>query len=251
MTISLAFLAPNLVQAAVEGACPVASASQICEMPRPHGPCNTRGSGSRRKALSSIGITAPGIEFFRPETGPRIRHIPPAGDQITKIARRRGRANAGLSRTVSVIRDSGTAWWRTQSKSNPSPPPNSLLTGKSTGNFAKNAVSVASETVNSGAVTGLSKRIPYSTEQGIILAEQGNLAREQGILPARIEIIAGWEFSDKELLGDVRFSNRPVWVKRFQTSIAAVSMSLTGSCFSSESAPGPFHYGIRGRGGTI
>ena len=32
----------------------------------------------------------------------------------------------------------------------------------------------------------------------------------------------------------VRFSNRPVWVKRFQTSIAAVSMSLTGSCFSSE-----------------
>ena len=52
-------------------------------------------------------------------------------------------------------------------------------------------------------------------------------------------------------LADVRFSNRPVWVKRFQTSIAAVSMSLTGSCFSSESAPGPFHYGIRGRGGTI
>ena len=50
---------------------------------------------------------------------------------------------------------------------------------------------------------------------------------------------------------NVRFSNRPVWVKRFQTSIAAVSMSLTGSCFSSESAPGPFHYGIRGRGGTI
>jgi hypothetical protein len=28
-------------------------------------------------------------------------------------------------------------------------------------------------------------------------------------------------------------------------------MSLTGSCFSSESAPRPFHHGIRGRGGTI
>src|SRR5450631_466924 len=28
-------------------------------------------------------------------------------------------------------------------------------------------------------------------------------------------------------------------------------MSLTGSRFSSESAPRPFHYGIRGRGGTI
>src|SRR4029077_9424137 len=34
-------------------------------------------------------------------------------------------------------------------------------------------------------------------------------------------------------------------------SAAAVSMSLTGSCFSSESALGPFHHGIRGRGGTI
>src|SRR6476620_4675475 len=28
-------------------------------------------------------------------------------------------------------------------------------------------------------------------------------------------------------------------------------MSLTGSRFSSELAPGPFHHGIRGRGGTI
>src|SRR5258706_14883359 len=28
-------------------------------------------------------------------------------------------------------------------------------------------------------------------------------------------------------------------------------MSLAGSCFSTESAPGPFHHGIRGRGGTI
>ena len=37
----------------------------------------------------------------------------------------------------------------------------------------------------------------------------------------------------------------------FRLSTTTVSMSLTGSCFSSESAPGPFHHGIRGRGGTI
>src|ERR1022692_467614 len=37
----------------------------------------------------------------------------------------------------------------------------------------------------------------------------------------------------------------------FRLSTAAMSMSLTGSRFSSESAPRPFHYGIRGRGGTI
>jgi len=37
----------------------------------------------------------------------------------------------------------------------------------------------------------------------------------------------------------------------FRLSAAAVSMSLTGSCFSSESALGPFHHGIRGRSGAI
>ena len=40
---------------------------------------------------------------------------------------------------------------------------------------------------------------------------------------------------------NVHLSNRPVWVKRFQTIHWSVSTSLTGSCVSSESAPGPFH----------
>jgi hypothetical protein len=38
---------------------------------------------------------------------------------------------------------------------------------------------------------------------------------------------------------DVRFSNRPFRVKRFRLSTTTVLMSLAGSCFSSESAPGP------------
>src|ERR1700741_3499871 len=37
----------------------------------------------------------------------------------------------------------------------------------------------------------------------------------------------------------------------FRLSTITVSMSLTGSRFSSESAPRPFHHGIRRRGGTI
>ena len=37
----------------------------------------------------------------------------------------------------------------------------------------------------------------------------------------------------------------------FRRSTIAVSMSLAGSCFSSESAPRPFHHGIRRRSGTI
>ena len=37
----------------------------------------------------------------------------------------------------------------------------------------------------------------------------------------------------------------------FRLFTTTVSMSLTGSCFSTESAPRPFHHGIRRRGGTI
>src|ERR1700746_3867467 len=37
----------------------------------------------------------------------------------------------------------------------------------------------------------------------------------------------------------------------FSLTTTAMSMSLAGSRFSSESAPRPFHHGIRGRGGTI
>ena len=51
--------------------------------------------------------------------------------------------------------------------------------------------------------------------------------------------------------GDVRFSNRPIGSSAFRLSTTTVPMSLAGSRFSSESAPGPFHHGIRGRGGTI
>src|SRR5262249_6225131 len=37
----------------------------------------------------------------------------------------------------------------------------------------------------------------------------------------------------------------------FRLSTTSVSMSFAGSCFSSESAPRPFHHGIRRRGRTI
>jgi hypothetical protein len=40
-----------------------------------------------------------------------------------------------------------------------------------------------------------------------------------------------------------RFSNRPSGSSPFRLSTTPVSMSLTGSCFSSDSAPRPFHHG--------
>jgi hypothetical protein len=49
----------------------------------------------------------------------------------------------------------------------------------------------------------------------------------------------------------VRVSNRPSGSSAFRLSTTPVSMSLTGSRFSSDSAPRPFHHGIRRRGGTI
>jgi len=55
----------------------------------------------------------------------------------------------------------------------------------------------------------------------------------------------GWhDTMSASLIGRLRSS-------AFRLSTATVSMSLTGSCFSSESAPRPFHHGIRRRGGTI
>jgi hypothetical protein len=51
--------------------------------------------------------------------------------------------------------------------------------------------------------------------------------------------------------GDVSFSNRPLGSSFFRLSTTTVSMSLTGSRFSSESALRPFHHGIRRQGGTI
>ena len=50
---------------------------------------------------------------------------------------------------------------------------------------------------------------------------------------------------------NVRFSNRRLGSSTFRLSTTAVLMSLTGSRLSSESAPRPFHHGIRGQGGTI
>ena len=51
--------------------------------------------------------------------------------------------------------------------------------------------------------------------------------------------------------GDVRFSNRPVGVKRFQT-IHHCSVDVAhGLALLFEIGTGPFHHGIRGRGGTI
>jgi ABC-type uncharacterized transport system substrate-binding protein len=71
----------------------------------------------------------------------------------------------------------------------------------------------------------------------------------------------GLNFSNRKLIMELALKNRlpamsasligRLGSSTFRLSTTAVSMSLTGSCFSSESAPRPFHHGIRRRGGTI
>ena len=77
-----------------------------------------------------------------------------------------------------------------------------------------------------------------------------SLRREDS--PCQPGAVHTWpEAAENDVRSNVGFSNRPFGVKRFQTITTSVSMSLAGSCFSSESAPRPFHHGIRRRGGTI
>src|SRR4029077_17029455 len=66
----------------------------------------------------------------------------------------------------------------------------------------------------------------------------------EGQLLALYDILHRDATSVASLIGHLRSST-------FRLSATAMSMSLTGSLFSSESAPRPFHHGIRGRGGTI
>jgi hypothetical protein len=49
----------------------------------------------------------------------------------------------------------------------------------------------------------------------------------------------------------VCFSNRPVRVKRFQTIRTTVATSPAGSCFSTESAPGPYIMGSEDEGNNL
>ena len=57
--------------------------------------------------------------------------------------------------------------------------------------FHKIVASGEAATATNAVAGGLSVRIPYSAEQGIILAKQGIVFAEQGILPSKIEITAG------------------------------------------------------------
>src|SRR4029450_6634964 len=96
------------------------------------------------------------------------RHPSLASPLISALARR------------AVAREASEGWWRTQSKSNPSPPSNSLLTGKLT-EFHGICLLSAILKADTGANSEACSEIPYATEQGIISEEQGFWTAPQGV----------------------------------------------------------------------
>ena len=66
--------------------------------------------------------------------------------------------------------------------------PNSLLTGKLTGNFAESGLARRFSRLLSAANSMLCREIPYATEQGIFGAITGNFFEEQGIFSVRAAI---------------------------------------------------------------
>src|SRR6516165_4284050 len=82
-------------------------------------------------------------------------------------------------------------------------------------------------------------------QQCPLLAQSGHLnTRYQYPLSGVKRTVVGDAAMSASLIGRLGSS-------AFRLSITAVSMSLAGSCFSTDSALGPFHHGIRGQGGTI
>src|SRR4029078_2176009 len=78
-------------------------------------------------------------KFFAAETGASIQANAPTGTERPQAESKKARQRRGKSTSLHKVPDSQTGWWRTQSKSNPSPLPNSLLTGKLTGISVKSA----------------------------------------------------------------------------------------------------------------
>src|SRR5215813_7137643 len=70
-----------------------------------------------------------------------------------------------------------------------------------------------------------------------------SLISEVHLVPHGRAIHFGTKQTCRHSLLFVRFSNRPSGSSAFRLSTTAVSMSLTGSRFSSDSAPRPFHHG--------
>jgi hypothetical protein len=113
--------------------------------------------------------------------------------------------------------------------------PNSLLTGKLTGNLPISGVSAANLTTSLRACAR-----PDRATWAACRRRRG----DRVVFFAAIAHSRLWHKADISRCPlFVRFSNRPSGSSTFRLTTTPVSMSLTGSRFSSDSAPRPFHHG--------
>ena len=81
-------------------------------------------------------------------------------------------------------------WWRTQSQSNRSQHPNSLLTGKNTGKFIRIRLMQHGSLLESADISATFEEIPCRSEQGNFGGERGKYFSEQGnllLIPAMLK----------------------------------------------------------------
>ena len=109
----------------------------------------------------------------------KFRILSQIEDTRDQPTRKKPRTWGPFQPCVSQNRETGLTGWGSSAASTLLCPL-SLLTGNLQGNFARSRVRERQRLVKCGVVTGLSMRIPYSTEQGIILAEQRIFGARKG-----------------------------------------------------------------------
>jgi hypothetical protein len=96
---------------------------------------------------------------------------------LVKKARQR-RANIA---NLQKVPDSQTAWWWAQSDANPSPCPDSLLTGKFTGNFVESVYRGEFQRLVVQQIQCVGVKFPTQRNREFFWKEQGIYWRQQGI----------------------------------------------------------------------
>jgi hypothetical protein len=99
----------------------------------------------------------------------------------------------------------GVGWWWMQSDSNPSPPSNSLLTGKLTGNFAKFSISARIQGPGHEQIQWLAAKFPtHRTGNYFRRNREFWLRNRESFFPDQIQIISAQPDRNR---------HRPAWTR--------------------------------------
>ena len=132
-------------------------------------------------SLNSLGVQARTVSIFvnrRSNFACRMTLPNPIAHLQRPGARTQPRQFGAISQRPGNLRKHGTAWWRTQSKSNPSQQQNSLITG----NFCETGLYSADSLSNQRKNSMDYSEIPYGAKQGISYRVTGQFQQRTGKL---------------------------------------------------------------------